>query len=167
MCACACVCVCVRACVSVRARACLVKRHLASSPHLPVKVELLHGSVHLGHDVVRAALAADAQVPLGLLDGQRLGPGGVEGVQRAAGLGAVGQQRRHPLGVGLDARRQRHALLHEGALRRAGRQVELAGLRHDAPVVYDQVVGHRQLVLGGTGGGGGIMKKSKVYPVSF
>ena len=86
-------------------------------------------------------------MPLGFFHRQWLGPGGVESIQRAAGLGAVGQQRRHPLGMGFDTRGQGHALLHERALRGAGGQIELAGLGHDAPVVYDQVVGHRQVVL--------------------
>lgn len=121
---------------------------LIAQPHyLPVEAQLLHGPVDLGHDVVGSALAPDAQVPLGLLHRQRFGPGGVESVQRAARLGAVGQQRGHPLWVGLDPRGQRHALFDEGALGRAGGQVELAGLGHDAPVVYDEVVGNGQLIL--------------------
>lgn len=115
--------------------------------YLPVKAELLHGPVDLGHDVVRSALAPDAQVPLGLLHCQRFGPGGIESVQRAAGLGAVGQQRGHPLRVGFDPGGQRHALFDEGALGRAGGQVELAGLRHDASVVDYEVVGDGQLIL--------------------
>lgn len=115
--------------------------------YLPVEAQLLHGPVDLGHDVVWSALAPDAQVPLGLLHRQRFGPGGVEGIQRAARLGAVGQQRRHPLRVGLDPGGKRHALLDEGALGRAGGQVELAGLGHDASVVDDEVVGDGQLIL--------------------
>ena len=105
------------------------------SCYLPVEVELFHGSVYLGHDVVGSALAPDAQVPLGLLDGQRFGPGGVERIERAARLGAVSQEGGHPLRVGFDPRGERHALLNEGALRRTRGQVELAGLGHDAPVV--------------------------------
>lgn len=116
--------------------------------YLPVEAELPHGPVHLGHDVVGPALAPDAQVPLGLLHCQRFGPSGVEGVQGAAGLGAVGQEGGHPLRVGLDPGGQRHAFLYEGALGGARGQVELAGLGHDAPVVYDEVVGDSQLVLG-------------------
>ena len=87
-------------------------------------------------------------MPLGLLDGDRLGLGGVEGVEGASRLGAVHQQRGHALGVRLDPRRQGHALLDEGAGGGAGGQVELAGLVHDAPIVDDEVVGHGQLVLG-------------------
>lgn len=121
----------------------------STSCYLPVEVELPHGSVHLRHDVVGSALAPDPQVPLGLLHGQGFGPGGVESVQRTAGLRAVGQEGGHSLRVGFDPGGKRHAFLYEGALRRTGSQVELAGLGHDAPVVQYKVVGNSELVLGG------------------
>lgn len=117
------------------------------SYYLPVKAELSHGPVHFSHDIIRSALTPDPEVPLGLLHSQGFGPGGVESVQRTARLWAVSQERRHPLWVGFDPRRQRHALLYEGALGRTGGQVELAGLGHDAPVVYYEVIGYCQLIL--------------------
>lgn len=111
------------------------------SPHLPVILQLLHGTVHLSHDVVGSALTADTKMPLGLFHCQRFGLGGVQGVQWAAGLGAVCQQWGHSLWVWLDV------VVDEGASRWAGSQVELAGLVHDTAVVDDEVVGDGQLVL--------------------
>lgn len=123
-------------------------------PHyLPVKAELLHSPVDLCHDIIGSALAPDTQVPLGLLHRQRFGPGRVEGIQRTARLRAIGQEGGHPLWVGFDPRGQRHALFDEGALGRAGGQVELTGLGHDTPVVYYEVVGNCQLILHETGQG--------------
>lgn len=117
--------------------------------YLPVKVELSHCPVHFSHDIVGSTLTSDTEVPLGLLNRQRFGPGGVESIQRTTRLGAVSQQGRHPLRVGFDSGGQRHALFYEGALGRTGGQVELAGLGHDAPVVYDKVIGHGELILDG------------------
>ena len=44
--------------------------HVVGVHNLPLKVEGLHGAVDLAHDVVRLALRANAQVPLGPLDGR-------------------------------------------------------------------------------------------------
>lgn len=117
------------------------------NPYLPVILQLLHGTVHLSHYVVGLTLAADSEVPLGLLYSQWFGPGGVEGIQGAPGFRAVSQKWGHPFRVGLHPWRQGHALIDEGACRGAGGQVELTGLVHDATVVNDEMVGHGQLVL--------------------
>lgn len=119
------------------------------SHYLPVKAELSHSPVHFSHDIIGSALAPDTEVPLGLLHCQGFGPGGVESIERTTGLGAVSQERRHPLWVGFHPGGQLHALFYEGALGRTGGQVELTGLRHDAPVVYYKVVGYCQLILHG------------------
>lgn len=119
------------------------------SYYLPVKAELSHSPVHFSHDIIRSALTPDTEVPLGLLHCQGFGPGGVESIKRTTGLGAVGQERRHPLWVGFDTGGQWHAFFYEGSLGRTGGQVELAGLGHDAPVVYYKVVGYCKLILQG------------------
>ncbi len=65
---------------------------------LPLKVQGLHGAVHLAHDVVRLALGADAEVPLGALDGRA-----PVGLLHLVGGGLV-TERRHALGMRLDRR---------------------------------------------------------------
>lgn len=112
------------------------------SYYLPVKAKLSHSPVHFSHDIIGSALTPDTEVPLGLLHCQGFGPGGVESIQRTTRLGAIGQERRHSLWVGFDPGGKRHALFYEGALGRTGGQVELAGLGHDPPVVYYEVIGY-------------------------
>ena len=107
----------------------------------PLKFQRLHGPVHLAHDVVRLALALDAEMPLAPLDGRApvcLG--------RDWGDGLVPEWRQDPLRMGAG----RHRVLAQRARGPGEELLEvillLGGL--DPLVVDDEVVGDDKLVVG-------------------
>lgn len=115
--------------------------------YLPLIIELLHGPAHLAHDIIRPALAADAQVPLSTADTQVLGLLGIEFIQsmtRSRWL-SFSHQEWHSLRVRL-GKVVSGQIIKEGVRGTCG-QVEVFGFTHNAPVIYDQMVGNCKRVL--------------------
>lgn len=128
-------------------------QHPYPLPHLPLVVELLHGTAHLRHNIIWPALAPDPQVPLSPPHPLVLRFLWVQLVQRVPrpGRGLHCQERLHALGVGLKACGSRggggQVLIVQEGVWRTGGQIEVFGLGHDAAVVDDEVVGHSQGVM--------------------
>ena len=108
---------------------------------LPLKIQSFHRPVHLAHDVVRLALAPDAEVPLAPLDGRAavsLGGHRGHGLVAERGHDALGVRPRRDRVLTQRARGPGEELLEVVLL--------LGGLY--PLVVDDEVVGDDQLVVG-------------------